>query len=165
MSNFGRLRNAKTKHVYSLCPGGIGYLQICTKVFGKNKNIKAHKAVSETFIPNPDKKRCVNHKDGDKFNNRVKNLEWATHQENSKHAVRCGLIVAPTHRFGDNEVFNGENNGMAKLNNDKVAYIRDNYIKKSKGNKYGNCSELAEMFGVSADLIRKVYKRKIWTHI
>ena len=46
--------------------------------------ILVHRLVAETFIPNPKGKPCINHKDGNRKNNHVTNLEWATHSENNK---------------------------------------------------------------------------------
>ena len=50
------------------------------------KIYKIHRLLAEYFIPNPDNKPCVNHKDGNKLNNNLSNLEWATISENTKHA-------------------------------------------------------------------------------
>lgn len=47
---------------------------------------KIHRLLAECFIPNPDNKPCINHKDGNKLNNSIDNLEWATISENTKHA-------------------------------------------------------------------------------
>jgi DNA repair exonuclease SbcCD nuclease subunit len=63
------------------------YLRICIK--GKMKNI--HVLVAEEFIPNPDNKPVVNHKDGIKTNNHLRNLERVTRSENLQHAYDTGL--------------------------------------------------------------------------
>ena len=71
-----------------------GYLH--TILNRKNRNI--HRVIAETFIPNPNNLPCVNHKDGNKQNNRVDNLEWCTHSENTLHSFRTGL--QKTNRLG-----------------------------------------------------------------
>lgn len=58
---------------------------------GRNDYI--HRFVAEAFIPNPEKKKCINHKNGIKDDNRVENIEWATHSENNEHAYRTGLKI------------------------------------------------------------------------
>ena len=58
---------------------------------GKKHMKSVHRLVAEAFIENPESKRTVNHKDGDKHNNSKSNLEWATYSENSQHAHDTGL--------------------------------------------------------------------------
>lgn len=64
---------------------GYLYVQICGDA-GKRKEY-VHRLVAHAFIANPENKKCVNHKDGDKANNCVSNLEWCTHEENIRHAA------------------------------------------------------------------------------
>jgi hypothetical protein len=62
--------------------------------------LKIHRIVATHFIPNPENKRTVNHKDGNKLNNAVDNLEWATYSENLCHAFRTGLKKSSFQLFG-----------------------------------------------------------------
>jgi hypothetical protein len=54
---------------------------------GKGERKKVHRLVAQAFIPNPQKKKTVNHKDGNPENNCVGNLEWATQKENNLHCI------------------------------------------------------------------------------
>lgn len=62
---------------------------------------KVHRLVIEAFKPNPDNLPTINHIDGDKLNNHIDNLEWASYQDNMQHAVRTGLTHP--HRWTDEE--------------------------------------------------------------
>lgn len=69
-----------------------GYLLITLhKGGGVRTDACVHRVVAETFIPNPENKKCVNHIDGNKTNNVVSNLEWVTPSENTRHAYATGL--------------------------------------------------------------------------
>ncbi|MBO9671960.1 MAG: NUMOD4 motif-containing HNH endonuclease [Sphingobacteriaceae bacterium] len=72
-------------------PCGSGYLTVCLYIKGIQKRHMIHRLAAKAFIPNPEEKRCVNHKDGIKTNNSIENLEWATHSENNYHAFENGL--------------------------------------------------------------------------
>lgn len=68
-----------------------GYVRMQFRKNGKIKNFMVHCLVAQAFLPNPEGKPEVNHVDGDKQNNSVVNLEWATPGENLEHAYETGL--------------------------------------------------------------------------
>lgn len=112
----------------------------------KYKNYRVNRLVAEYFIPNPENKPQVNHKDGNKSNNHVSNLEWCTASENIRHALKNGLskLVKP----------------KRKLINCQVLMIRD-YIKDGVLNQY----EIAEMFDVDQSTISNIKTGKIFKRI
>lgn len=70
-----------------------GYCVVPLLKDGVRKTYSVHRIVAHVFIPNPENKRTVNHKDGNKTNNNVDNLEWNTDSENLMHAIETGLFV------------------------------------------------------------------------
>ena len=93
---------------------------------GKKKQIKIHRMVAETFIPNPENKPIVNHIDGDTHNFNKNNLEWVTAKENSLHAYNTGL-----RKNGDQTI----NKYIGNLPDEEWMAIRDypNYVISSCG--------------------------------
>lgn len=89
VSSLGRVKS--NKRIKSLRTDKRGYLTVWLCKDSVQKNYKAHRLVALAFIPNPENKKTVNHIDGDKQNNCVENLEWATHSENIIHANKTGL--------------------------------------------------------------------------
>ena len=68
-----------------------GYLRVVLMKDSKYKHFSVHRIVAQLFIPNPENKPEVNHKDGNKQNNFVENLEWVTSKENIIHSYKTGL--------------------------------------------------------------------------
>jgi len=68
-----------------------GYYTVSLYSQGKRKHASIHRLVAESFIPNTENKRCVNHLNGIKTDNRSCNLEWANHSDNLIHAYNRGL--------------------------------------------------------------------------
>lgn len=90
VSNLARVLSFRIKNKVSFITPYINetnYTIVSLRVDGKNKKERLHRVVAKTFIPNPDFKEQVNHKDLDKNNNKLTNLEWMTGKENSVHAV------------------------------------------------------------------------------
>lgn len=72
-------------------PDAKGYLRIGLTKDGAKHTFKVHRLVAQAFIDNPENKSQVNHKDGNKVNNRADNLEWCTAHDNVVHAYQNGL--------------------------------------------------------------------------
>ncbi len=129
----------------------VGYPTVNLCKNGDSFNCKIHVWVAKHFIPNPDNKPCVNHKNGIKTDNRVENLEWVTYSENTKHAFSTGLQTS-----GQGS---GEKHNQHKLSNNDVLYIRSIPIgRKTTG-------ELARKFNVKYSTIKHVINRITWKHI
>jgi len=107
---------------------------------------KVHRLIAITFIPNPQNKPEVNHKNGDKYDNRVENLEWVTRSENQKHAFANGLNSNT-----------GTKNGRAILTPIQIQVIREAY-------HYFTLKQIAKYFNVALSTIHKVVTNKSWSH-
>lgn len=101
--NNGKCKYSYLRKEYVMKPvkTNVGYPQVTLHKNGCTRLTHIHRLVAEVFIPNPKKTPQVNHKDGNKQNNNVENLEWVTAQENSLHAHReLGIVVWHKHKTG-----------------------------------------------------------------
>lgn len=114
------------------------YLRVGLSKNGYSKHFYIHRLVALRFVPNPEGKPDINHKDGNKLNNHFTNLEWCTPQENNKHAKELGLF------YGAN----------SKIPKDQRRYIQQNFFKVGR-------TKLAEMFGLTEDYVLSVAKVKV----
>ena len=147
-SSDGHIRNKKTGKILAEFVGKDGYLR--TQFDGKTRTV--HRVIVSAFIPADVGKDFVNHKDGNKQNNRACNLEWVTREENMIHAYSHGLKKPPV----------GEKNGRAKLSAENVQFIKDNY---KKGDKERGTKALAEKFGVASQTVSAVISGQNWKRI
>lgn len=100
ISNVGYIvRNCKLRKLHI---NKDGYYTIDLWNKGKSKLLRVNRLVAQAFIPNPLNLPVVNHKDGNKLNNNVNNLEWCTIQQNTKHAFDNGLMKQPIMFSKDN---------------------------------------------------------------
>lgn len=116
-----------------------GYLIVLIR----GKCVKIHRLVAQHFIPNPDNKKCVNHINGIKTDNRAKNLEWCTSSENNKHAYSNGL----------KRKLKGEKTPNAKFTQKEADQIRAEF---SKGNY--SFSSLGRKYKVKGDTIANIIR-------
>ena len=110
-----------------------------------------HRLVAIAFIPNPENKLEVNHKDGDKINNILTNLEWNTKAENQKHAYKNNLQPSR----------DGIKNGRCVLDESTVIAIRRLHNMNPKINLTG----ISRKLNMSQSAISSIVLRKTWKHI
>lgn len=93
ISSLGRLRNKENKHIFKLSNKNDDYFNIVLYYNGQRKTTSIHRLVALAFIPNPNNYPCVNHKDLNKQNNKIDNLEWCTRSQNVRHAIENGVAM------------------------------------------------------------------------
>lgn len=93
VSTEGVVRKDTTNYILSQS-SQQDYKFVTLLVQGKQKRMRVHRMVAETFLDNPENKPYVNHINGNRGDNNVENLEWTTPSENTQHAVETGLFIS-----------------------------------------------------------------------
>lgn len=137
----GEVINKKTGRNVKPQKNGKGYLRV--SISGRLEFV--HRLVAGQYVPNPDNKPHVNHKDGNKLNNCAENLEWVTNFENRAHAVNNGLHLS------------GEACPYSKLTEKDVIFIRSH--------PEICASNLAKKFNVSRTTVSGVRNYRTWKHL
>ena len=142
----GEVKNTKTNHVYKNYVHSSGYVVLTLPMGkrGKVKTIRLHKALAETFIPNPNNYKVVHHKDEDKSNYSLNNLEWTTNKLNTTYHLKELHKDTP---FFKNRKLTKQDINFIKNNKGKISY-----------------SKLAELFNVSKTTIVNVMNDKLYNN-
>ena len=149
ISRCARIKNNTTGKILKQSVNKTGYYQIVTKIGGRNgrnRLFRVHREYAIAFIPNPHGLPQVNHKDGNKLNNSIDNLEWCTAAYNTQHAHKLQLTT----------VHRGHENSQSKLSKEDREFILKNYSRYDV-NYTGRA--LAEKFGVDKMQIYRIIKR------
>jgi hypothetical protein len=152
VSSYGRIKSMK-KNKQGILKQQIdknGYKRITLYWFGKFKSYFVHRIVLESFVENTENKKTVNHINGIKDDNRLHNLEWATHSENILHSNR--IIKTAINRCG-------EDHQNSKLSNYIVIKMREDY----KNNK--KIGEISQKYNIERSLVGHIIHRRAWKHI
>ena len=155
VSDLGRVRSTVTRLigpqgslVLKASPNDKGYLHVSLCRQPGRTTRKIHKLVAEAFLGPRPPKHDINHKDGNKTNNQVGNLEWISRSGNCKHAYRLGLSNSK-----------GERCPSHKLTEEQVREIR---MRRQQGETF---SAIAGDFGVTNSAICNVCTRRNWSHV
>lgn len=150
VSNKGRVR--RINRLKKLKKNKGGYLEINLYRLGGFITRTVHRLVLIGFTRKLMSDKQINHKDMNKENNTLENLEWCTAKENIEHLRRNNIEYANNSRIS----MTGENNIGSKLSIEDVIRIRNSEL----SNK-----ELSLSFGVGSEQIRRIRKRKMWKHV
>jgi hypothetical protein len=143
----GKIINAKTERVIKQHLSSANYFRVSLyNEEGVCKKLAVHRCVATAFICNELNLPVVRHINGLKTDNRVENLEWGSHKDNSQDMLKHGTVAW------------GERQGASKLSATQVQYIKS--LKEKP-----NFSKLAREFGVRHSTISNVWHRKWWKRL
>lgn len=124
-----------------------GYYMVALRKNNKQRPHSIHRLLAMAFIPNPENKPTVNHKNSIRTDNRIDNLEWATYSENNKHA----------HEFGNQVIHYGESHPGSKLTYKQANEIRSKYRKYKV-----TMPMLSKEYNISVGAIQAILLGKTW---
>jgi hypothetical protein len=146
------LKDCQGKYQQKLLTSRVraGYLSVTLYKEGIRKDKCIHRLLAESFIDNPNNKLCVNHINGIKTDNRIENLEWVTHKENTRHSWDIGLS-SYTEKQRNSISERSKNKSKEwiehiKLSVSKVRSIKIKWYHKEYGIKYCSASELIDSY-------------------
>ena len=149
ISNDGLVKNVKNHTVLKTRVTIYGYSDVKIMIDNKSHRKRVHRLVAEAFVPNPDMKPQVNHKDGNKLNNHFTNLEWVTNAENIRHAVSTGLLI--------NDGVNNPNNVYTEEQIHHVCKLLEDPKIKAR--------DISFTTGVSLSIVNDISTRRSWVRI
>jgi hypothetical protein len=167
VSKDGQVWSVHLSRVLKGCPYGNGYRAVIYRTDSTScgkASIGIHRLVALAWLgPAPSPKHIVNHKNLNKTDNRVDNLEWVTRSEDLSHAWANGCFVnrKPTGQP------KGSKHSMARLTENDVRFIRKHYQRgiPNKPKPKWNGEALAKHFGVSKSQISSIVLGNSWAHI
>jgi len=140
---YGKSKKLKTNQLHN------GYRDVTIRFLDSSvKRILVHRLVALVYLPNPENKPVVNHKDGDKANNKLENLEWASYKENNDHARANGY-------FSDEE-------GTAY----SAVYTKEQIVRVCELLSEGRRDvDISRITGIPISTMYSIRSGKNWTHI
>ena len=159
ISDCGRIRNFNTSQILSQYTLPCGYKIIkckCINPLTKNivfKNQYIHKLVAWAFCPLPDKLEVVDHLDSNKANNHYSNLEWVTHGENTRRAIKNGLVPI----FGEDNASNVYSEELVRFicNLLELGYSKKDILTQITGDDNSTCRKYSKLYALIVHLHMK----------
>jgi len=153
----GNIYSVKYKRYLTQRISTSGYLQLDLRVNGITKCYMVHRLLAEYFIPNPENKPCINHKDGNKLNNNLSNLEWCTYSENLVHAYENNLRSSVKGKSNDYKYFRKK---VAQIDGHVVVANYSSITEAAKAVN-GQCTGICRVCNDKRNLYRGYYWRYI----